>query len=206
MLGSGQTQHITLTVPISNLSRWDEKLRKQVVVDGAYQFKVGLDSAHIFGSQLVEIAGSLTPGVSYVTVEPDQVIFQPGETLDLSGRNPWIANDTQKGSEQPHAARGQHRRRGQQRRVVRQHGDRPRHLLDQQPERCDGQPRRDTDRGLAPAWRRSALPSSGVTGSTPIVVQQPFSVTAPSIVPAGTTFTATTTLPNTGSAPSPTPR
>jgi beta-glucosidase len=40
----------------------------------------------------------------------------------------------------------------------------------------------------------------GVTGSTPIVVQQPFSVTAPSIAPAGATFTATTSVPNTGSA------
>jgi len=42
---------------------------------------------------------------------------------------------------------------------------------------------------------------NGVTGSTPIVVQQPLSFAAPSIVPAGTTLTATTSLPNAGGAP-----
>ncbi len=50
-LAPGQTQHITLSVAISDLSRWDEKLLKQVVVDGGYQFKVGPDSAHSFDSQ-----------------------------------------------------------------------------------------------------------------------------------------------------------
>jgi hypothetical protein len=41
---------------------------------------------------------------------------------------------------------------------------------------------------------------NGVTGSTPIVVKQPFSLAAPNIVQPGSTLTATTTLPNPSSA------
>jgi beta-glucosidase len=39
-----------------------------------------------------------------VTVQPGQVIFQPGNTLSLTGANPWIAPDTDAKLEQPHAA------------------------------------------------------------------------------------------------------
>jgi hypothetical protein len=63
-----------VSVPISNLSRWDEKLLKEVVVDRADQFKLGSDSASMFGSRTVEIQGTLTPRVSHVTV-----VRQPGD-------------------------------------------------------------------------------------------------------------------------------
>jgi beta-glucosidase len=102
VLKPGQTQHITLSVKMSSLSRWDERLLKQVVADGPYEFKVGADSAHLQGSR-VTVHGTLTPHVRYVTVQPDQVIFRPGQTLYLTGRNTWIKPDTNPTLEQRHA-------------------------------------------------------------------------------------------------------
>ena len=32
--------------------------------------------------------------VATVTVQPTQVVFNKGETLNLTGRNPWLADDT----------------------------------------------------------------------------------------------------------------
>jgi beta-glucosidase len=198
VLGPGQTQQITLSVPMRKLSRWDQKLLKQVVVDGAYQFKVGSSSAQTPASRTVEIQGTLTPRVSYVTVEPDRVIFQPGQTLNLTGRNPWIANDTQKGNEQRH-----------------QRAD---HIVE-----AVNNDQSFVDIATADVTYSSSNPNvatvtssgeltavsvgvatisaaiGGVTGSTPIVVEQQMSLTAPSIAAAGSTFTATTSLPNTSS-------
>jgi hypothetical protein len=51
----------------------------------------------------MRVFGSLTPRVKYVTVQPDQVVFTVGQTLDLTARNPWIAPDTAAALEQPHA-------------------------------------------------------------------------------------------------------
>ncbi len=103
VLNPGQTQHITLSVKMSSLSRWDERLLKQVVIDGPYEFKVGADSAHLQASPRVTVAGTLSPHVQYVTVQPDQVIFRPGQTLELTGKNPWIKPDTDPSLEQRHA-------------------------------------------------------------------------------------------------------
>lgn len=49
------------------------------------------------------MTGALTPRVRYVTVQPDQVIFTPGQTLKLTGANPWLSPDTDPAREQPHA-------------------------------------------------------------------------------------------------------
>ncbi|HEY3944464.1 MAG TPA: glycoside hydrolase family 3 C-terminal domain-containing protein, partial [Solirubrobacteraceae bacterium] len=103
VLNPGQTQHVTLSVEMSSLSRWDESLLKQVVINGPYEFKVGADSAHLQASPRVSVAGTLSPRVQYVTVQPDQVIFRPGQTLELTGKNPWIKPDTDPSLEQRHA-------------------------------------------------------------------------------------------------------
>ena len=42
---------------------------------------------------------------------------------------------------------------------------------------------------------------NGVTGTTPIVVQQPFTLTAPPVVTPGSAITVTTALPAAGSKP-----
>lgn len=103
VLAPGQTQHVALSVDIANLSRWDEQKLRQVVDDGPYHFQVAADSSTIMGSGTVTVAGPITPHVRHVTVQPDQVVFKPGDTLDLTGKNPWIAPDTNAAVEQAHA-------------------------------------------------------------------------------------------------------
>jgi hypothetical protein len=49
---------------------------------------------------------------------------------------------------------------------------------------------------VAPGVATISVTVDGVTGTTPVVVEQPFTLTAPERVKAGTTYTATTTLPN----------
>jgi beta-glucosidase len=104
VLTPGQSQRVTLKVAVSALSEWDEASLKQVVYDGLYQFRIGTDSATNDGSGNVKVTGSITPRVQTVTVQPDQVIFRPGNTLRLTGVNPWIAPDTDSSLEQRHAS------------------------------------------------------------------------------------------------------
>jgi beta-glucosidase len=103
VLAPGRSQQITLTVPVPNLSFWDEQELRQVVYDGPYQFGVGPDSADMAAAPQVQVTGSLIPHVRYVTVQPDQVIFHRGQTLDLAGKNRWIISDTDPALEQHHA-------------------------------------------------------------------------------------------------------
>src|SRR5581483_10921046 len=62
--------------------------------DGRYQFQVATDADSVVGSDTVAVTGSITPRVQYVTVQPDKVVFTPGQHLNLAGRNPWIKDDT----------------------------------------------------------------------------------------------------------------
>jgi beta-glucosidase len=103
VLAPGKSQHITMKVAVSALSEWDEASLKQVVYDGRYQFRIGPDSATVAGSSAVTVTGAITPRVQYVTVQPDQVIFTPGERLSLTGVNRWIGPDTSSSLEQRHA-------------------------------------------------------------------------------------------------------
>jgi beta-glucosidase len=103
VLAPGQSQRITLTVPVPNLSFWNEQQLKETVYDGPYRFGVGADSAHIVAAPRVQVTGTVTPHVRYVTIQPGQVIFKRGQTLDLTGKNPWIAPDTNPAMEQQHA-------------------------------------------------------------------------------------------------------
>ena len=102
-LAPGQSQRITLTVPVPNLGLWNEQQLKETVYDGPYRFGVGPDSADIVAAPRVQVTGAITPHVRYVTVQPGRVIFQRGQTLDLTGKNPWIASDTNPAIEQHHA-------------------------------------------------------------------------------------------------------
>ncbi len=200
VLAPEQTQHITLAVNMSDLSQWDESQLKQVVYDGTYKFMVGADSSDITGSGPVTVQGTLTPKIQYVTVQPDKVIFQPGDTLDLTGKNPWIQNDTNPALEQPHATADN----------IVEAVNNDESFVNLSGANVTYSTSNPNVATVSPAGLLTAVAAgvatisatvNGVTGSTPIVVQQPFSLTAPSIVPAGTTLTATTNLPNTGSAP-----
>ncbi|MGF7231812.1 glycoside hydrolase family 3 C-terminal domain-containing protein [Arachidicoccus sp.] len=103
MLEPGQTQHISLTVNIANLSFWNEEALKSMVYNGAYQFEVGYNSRDIAASKEVDIEGTLSPKITYVTLQPERLIYHSGETIDLKGKNKWIKSDINATQEDPHA-------------------------------------------------------------------------------------------------------
>jgi beta-glucosidase len=199
-LRPGQTQHIVIRVKVSDLSHWDQSQLKQVVADGAWQFRVASDASDVQGAGTVKVSGAITPRVQYVTVQPDKVEFQPGDTLDLAGKNPWIANDTSPSLEQPHATADNiveavnndqsfvHLDRAK----VRYRSSNP-NVASVSP---DG---KVTMNGHGAASINVTV--NGVTGSTPVVVKPSFTMTAPQVVTPGNSATVTTSLPSTGGQP-----
>jgi beta-glucosidase len=197
VLKPGQTQHVTLSVQVSSLSEWDENTLKQVVYDGAYSFAIGPDSATVAGSGTVQVHGAITPKVQSVTVQPDQVIFKPGDTLNLNSTNPWIAPDTDSSLEQTHATADN----------VIEAANNDQSFVDLSKAHVTY---RTTDSRVAtvsktgvvtmhaPGATTVEVTVNGVTGTTPIVVQDPYTLQAASIVKPATTITATATFTNTG--------
>ncbi|MGQ4517077.1 glycoside hydrolase family 3 C-terminal domain-containing protein [Streptomyces sp. DW26H14] len=196
VLAPGHTQHITLSVKAADLSQWDESALKQVVHDGDYQFRVGPDSATVAGAGTVRVRGAITPRVRSVTVQPSEVLFKAGDTLDLTGTNPMIAPDTDSALEQKHATADH----------IVEAADNDQSFADLSKARVTyrtSDPRVATvdRRGVvtmrAPGAASIEVTVDGVTGTTPVVVQDPFSVKAAGIVKPDTTITATATFTNT---------
>ena len=165
--------------------------------DGTDQFQVGPDSATVAGSGTVTVTGAITPKVQYVTVQPDQVVFKPGDTLDLTGKNPWIAPDTDASLEQPHASADN----------IVEAVDNDQSFADLSKARVtytssDPEVATVSDAGTvtmrAPGVATIDVTVNGVTGTAPIAVQNPFTLQAPNFVKSGSTFTATTAFTNTG--------
>jgi beta-glucosidase-like glycosyl hydrolase len=197
VLRPGQTQHITLSVKVSSLSTWDETSLKQVVADGAYQFRVATDAADTAGSGTVTVSGAITPRVQSVAVQPDQVEYQPGQTLNLTGTNPWIAPDTNASLEQNHASAANI--------VEAVNNDQSfADLSRAHVTYSSSDPRVATvsDSGVvtmrAPGVATIRVQVNGVSGTAPIVVQNPFTLHAPTIVKPATTITASETYTNAG--------
>ncbi len=94
VLKPGQTQHLSITVNVPDLAVWNEQLNKNVVPDGTYNLQLATDASDVVASSPLRISGAIKQRVQYVTVQPDQVVFVPGQTVDLTGKNPWIADDT----------------------------------------------------------------------------------------------------------------
>ncbi|MBV9446460.1 MAG: glycoside hydrolase family 3 C-terminal domain-containing protein [Streptosporangiaceae bacterium] len=199
VLPPGHTQHITLAVKMTDLSQWDEQALKQVVYDGPYQFRVGSDAATVIGSGTVAVSGAITPHIQYVTVQPDQTILKPGDTLDLTGKNPWIASDTNSALEQPHATADNI--------VEAVNNDQSFADLSRAHVRYSSSDPRVatvTDKGMVTAVAVGVttlrVTVDGVTSTAPLAVRQPFTLTAAGVVGPGSSVTATTTFPNTGPA------
>ena len=104
VLRPGQTAEHPDPVKSASLTQWDEQPLKRSSTTGPTSSRWAPDSATVAGSGTVAVDGAITPKVQYVTVQPDQVVFKPGDTLDLTGKNPWIADDTNASLEQPRAA------------------------------------------------------------------------------------------------------
>jgi beta-glucosidase len=93
-LQPGQAQRVNLRVKISDLALWDTAHSRNAVTDGTYQFKVGTNASGTVATKNVQVTGALTPAVQYVTVQPEGVVYQAGQTIDLTGINKWLADDT----------------------------------------------------------------------------------------------------------------
>ncbi|GIM94495.1 beta-glucosidase [Paractinoplanes toevensis] len=198
ILQPGEHETVTIPVQAADLAFYDERQRRQVVYNGRYRFQVGADAVHVAGSADVRIHGRITPRITSVTVQPDRVQLSPGDTLDLRGRNPWIADDT--------ARPGEHPRADGVIEAVRNDEsfadlDRTRVTF------RSGNPRVAT---VSPSGRITAVAAGvttvavtvgGVTGTAPIVVKQPFTLDVPALTTAGSAVTATATLPNPGRVP-----
>ena len=94
VLAPGASQAITIPVKISDLWFWDATDMKSVVYDGTYAFQVGSSSAAIASTASVSVTGAITPKVQYVTVQPEGVVYNAGTTIDLTGKNQWLKDDT----------------------------------------------------------------------------------------------------------------
>jgi beta-glucosidase-like glycosyl hydrolase len=94
VLAPGASQQITVPVKISDLSFWDANAMKSVVYDGTYQFQVGSSAGNIAATANVAVTGTITPTVRYVSVQPENVVYNSGATINLTGKNRWIKDDT----------------------------------------------------------------------------------------------------------------
>jgi len=101
-LKPGETQHITLNVKAANLAFWNEDKLKSVVYNGTYEFRVGYNSSDFADSAAVDIRGMLTPKVEHVTVQPEQLVYHVGDTINLNGKNKWIKSDINPNLEEHH--------------------------------------------------------------------------------------------------------
>jgi beta-glucosidase-like glycosyl hydrolase len=193
VLAPGQTQHLAIRVRISDLALWDQGQQRDVVYDGPYQFRVGTDADHVVGTNTVKVTGRITPRTQYVTVQPDHVVFAPGQSIDLAGKNPWIADDTAQAAQHVPADNIVEAVNNDESFVDLAHT--PVSYRSSNP-RVAMVSRTGHVTLVAPGVATISVTVHGVTGSTPVVVKQPFTLSAPTQVQPGTTFTATTTLPN----------
>jgi beta-glucosidase-like glycosyl hydrolase len=199
VLAPGQTQHLAIPVRISDLARWDEAQHRDVVYDGPYRFGVGTDADHIVGTSTVTVTGAITPRTRYVTVQPAQVVFTPGQSIDLAGKNPWIADDTAQAAQHVPADHVVEAVNNDETFVDLAHTPVSYRSSDPRVARVS---RTGNVTMVAPGVATISVTVNGVTGTAPIVVKQPFTLNAPTQAQPGTTFTATTTLPNpTGAQP-----
>jgi beta-glucosidase len=199
-LRPGQTQHITLRVQVPSLSEWDEQALRQVVYDGSYALSVGPDSATAAGSGTVAVHGAIAPRVQYVTVQPDQVIYQAGQTLSLAGGNPWIAPDTDSALEQPHAsADGIVEAVNNDQSFV--NLSRARVTYSSSDPSVASVDSRGLVRAVKDGVATIRVTVNGVSGTAVIVVQGTLANSTPAVVPAGQPSTVSATFTNGGGDP-----
>ena len=202
VLKPGQSQHLTISVAAADLSSWDATASKQVVYNGTYHFQVGPDSATAAGGANVRISGTLTPKVQTVTVQPENVVHNAGDTFSLTGKNKWIKDDTDHSKEQRDTSITADN--------VVEAVDNDQSFVDlttTKPTYKSSNPavatvdKDGTVHAVADGVATVSATVGGVTGSAPVVVRNSLTLQAVPIAKAGTTLTATTTYTNGGAAP-----
>ncbi|ACU73743.1 glycoside hydrolase family 3 domain protein [Catenulispora acidiphila DSM 44928] len=193
VLKPGQTQHLSVSVNIADLATWDAQNAKNAVTDGTYTLRLATDAADTVASRPLRVTGAIKPRIQYVTVQPDQVVFTPGNTLDLTGKNPWIADDTAQAAQHPSAD------------SVVEAVNNDESFADLSSEHVKYS---SSDPAVASVSRTGVVTThavgtatirvsvDGVTGSTPIAVHEPFAMSAPAVAVPGGSFTVTTTSAN----------
>jgi beta-glucosidase-like glycosyl hydrolase len=202
VLAPGAAQQITLPVKISDLSFWDATNMKSVVYDGGYQFQVGSSASTIASTATVAVTGAITPQVQTVTVQPESVVYNAGATIDLTGKNQWIKDDTTGvGS----TAQGRNLSVTADNIVQAVNNDQSfANLSTAQVSYATSDPTVATvsSSGLVKAvgdgTATISVTVNGVTGTAPIVVRHSLTLAAPALITSGGTATATTTFVNGG--------
>jgi beta-glucosidase-like glycosyl hydrolase len=196
VLKPGESQQVSIPVRISDLSRWDPGQGKQVVDDGRYGFQVATSSQAVASTVATTVTGAITPKVTTVTVQPEDVVYRAGQTFDLTGRNRWIADDTG----QPHAVADQV--------VAAVRNDQSFvDLSGAAVTYASSNPAVATVdahglvRAVGDGVTTIKATVDGVTGSAPIVVGHSLTLDVPPVTRAGTSGTATTTFANGGTTP-----
>ncbi|WP_433170316.1 glycoside hydrolase family 3 C-terminal domain-containing protein [Actinoallomurus sp. CA-150999] len=200
VLAPGATEHVSLTVKTADLAVWDANAMRSFVPDGTYRFQVGADSADVTATPAaVRVTGRITPKVRYVTVQPEAVSYNVGDTIDLTGKNRWIKDDTDHSREK---------------RNLDVTADDIVEAVNDDQSFVDlkhaGVRYGSTDPGVATVDRAGHVKVvgpgvttinatvGGVTGSAVITAKYPFTLTGPQIAEPGTTVTATTTFTDSG--------
>jgi beta-glucosidase len=193
VLKPGQTQHLSITVNVPDLAVWDATQNKNVVPDGTYSLQLATDASNVVASSPLRISGAIKQRIQYVTVQPDQVVFVPGQTLDLTGKNPWIADDTAQAAQHQSADNIVEAVNNDESFV---------NLAGKHVTYSSSNP------AVATVTRNGVVTThangvatirvtvNGVTGTTPISVHEPFAMTAPAVAVPGSSFTVTTTTAN----------
>lgn len=205
VLKPGQSQRITIAVHLPDLGIWDAKSAKSVVYDGTYAFQVSSDATHALGAADVAVTGALRPVVQEVTVQPDQVSYQVGQTLDLTGKNPWIKDDTDPSQETD-------RNLAVTADDVVEAAQSDGSFLDLTKAHVSYRSSDPKVATVSPAGLVTAVGDGaavitatvdGVSGSTPITVGHAVAVSAPALSQPGQDATVTTTFTNTAKAGTP---
>ncbi|MFC4034998.1 glycoside hydrolase family 3 C-terminal domain-containing protein [Streptomyces polygonati] len=196
-LKPGKSQHLNITVKAADLSFWDASNSRQTVYNGTYKFQLGGDSAHIAGTASVKISGTLTPKVQTVTVQPESVVYNAGDTFSLTAKNKWIKDDTDPTLEQRDLSITADN--------VVEAVNNDQSFVDlskKKPTYSSSDPAVATvdKNGLVHAVADGVATISatvgGVTGSTPVVVHNTLTLATLPIAKAGSTLTATTAYTN----------
>jgi beta-glucosidase len=202
VLQPGKSQHITLTVKVPDLAFWDAKHSKDTVYDGRYEFQVGPDAGTAAGSADVKVTGSLKQKVQYVTVQPENVEYNAGDTFSLTGKNKWIKDDTEQANEQRDLSvtadnvveavnNDESFVNLSKAHVTYKSSDPSVATVDK-----DG-----TVHAVADGTASIKVTVNGVSGSAPVVVKNTLTLNATPVADAGSTVTATTTYTNGGTKP-----
>ena len=204
VLNPGASQQITIPVKISDLSLWNATTMKSVVYDGTYSLQAGASSSDIRSTANVAVSGAITPKVQYVTVQPESVVYDAGSTIDLTGKNQWIKDDTTGvGS----VAQGRDMSVTADNVVEAVNNDQSFvNLANASVTYSSSDPTVATVtstgqvHAVGDGTALISVTVNGVTGTAPIVVRHTLKLAAPALITAGASGTATTTFVNGGTA------